>query len=127
MNIHKNARSTLKGRVLLVRRMEEEGLRVQEAAQASGVSVRPAYKWRARYRTEGLEGLQDRSSRPHCSPHRTPAGVRTKIQTLRWQRRTYREISRLTPAKASMLLQNGVDHICALLTSNVPMVAVRFH
>ena len=48
MNIHKNARLTSKGREILVRRMLEEGLRVAEAAQASGVSVRTAYKWRAR-------------------------------------------------------------------------------
>ena len=39
MNIHKNARLTPKDRAILVRRIVEEGLRVEEAAQASGVSV----------------------------------------------------------------------------------------
>ena len=53
MNIHKNARLTPQGREILVRRIVEEGLRVEEAAQASGVSVRTAYKWRARYRAQG--------------------------------------------------------------------------
>ena len=39
MNIHKNARLTPKGRAIPVRRIVEEGLRVEEAAQASGVST----------------------------------------------------------------------------------------
>ena len=34
MNIHKNARLTPKGREILVRRIVNEGLRVEEAAQA---------------------------------------------------------------------------------------------
>ena len=96
MNIHKNARLTPQGREILVRRMLEEGLRVEEAAQASGVSVRTAYKWRARYRAQGLAGLQDRSSRPHHTPHRTGEGCRAAIQALRRVRCTYREISRTT-------------------------------
>ena len=47
MNIHKNVRLTPKGREILVCRIVNEGLRVEEAAQASGVSVRTAYKWLA--------------------------------------------------------------------------------
>ena len=65
MNIHHNARLTFRGRELLVKRIVEQGLRVEEAAQASGVSVRTAYKWLRRYRHEGITGLYDRSSR-HC-------------------------------------------------------------
>ena len=53
MNIHKNARLTPKGREILVRRIVNGGLRIEEAAQASGVSVRTAYKWLARYRAQG--------------------------------------------------------------------------
>ena len=94
MNIHKNARLTPQGREILVRRMLEEGLRVEEAAQASGVSVHTACKWRARYRAQGLAGLQGRSSRPHHTPHRTGEGCRAAIQALRRARCTYREISR---------------------------------
>ena len=47
MNIHKYARLTPHGREILVRRIVEEGLPVGEAAQASGVSERTAYKWLA--------------------------------------------------------------------------------
>ncbi|MBB3344111.1 leucine zipper domain-containing protein, partial [Luteimonas sp. RC10] len=45
MNLHKHARLTPHGRALLVRRILHEGLRVEEAAQACGVSARTAYKW----------------------------------------------------------------------------------
>ena len=45
MNLHKHARLTPRGRALLVERVLEQGLRVEEAAHAAGVSVRTAYKW----------------------------------------------------------------------------------
>lgn len=44
MNLHKHARLTPRGRALLVQRMLN-GLRVEDASQAAGVSVRTAYKW----------------------------------------------------------------------------------
>ena len=39
MNIHKNARLTPKGREILVRHIVNGGLRIEEAAQASGGMV----------------------------------------------------------------------------------------
>ena len=53
MNIHKNARLTLQGRVLLVRRITEEGWRIVDAANAAGISERQSYRWLARYRSGG--------------------------------------------------------------------------
>ena len=53
MNMHKGARLTPYCRALLVKRIQEHGLRVEEAAQAAGVSVRTAYKWLHRFRSEG--------------------------------------------------------------------------
>lgn len=93
MNMHHNARLTPRGRELLVRRMTADGLRPEEAAQASGVSVRTAYKWLARYRANGWSGLLDRSSRPRHCPHQTPEAICARIIELRRQRRTYRQIS----------------------------------
>jgi hypothetical protein len=39
MNIHKNARLTPQGRLLLVERITEAGWSVEQAAQAAGISV----------------------------------------------------------------------------------------
>lgn len=93
MNIHKNARLTPHGRALLVRRVLDGGLRVEEAAHASGVSVRTAYKWLQRFRAEGMAGLDDRSSRPKSCPHALPQAVQAQVIEQRRSRQTYRQIS----------------------------------
>ena len=93
MNSHQNARLTVHGRVLLVRRVLEEGLRPVEVAQAMGVSPRTVYKWLHRYCAEGEAGLHNRSSRPHRCPHATPAAHARQVVALRRQRLTYRQIA----------------------------------
>jgi transposase len=47
-----------------------------------GVSAATGYKWWARWRAEGNLGLQDRSSRPHRSPTRTPRALERRIERL---------------------------------------------
>jgi transposase InsO family protein len=93
MNNHKNARLTVHGRLLLVRRVIDEGLRPTEVAQAMGISVRTVYKWLNRYLAEGSAGLQTRSSRPSRSPLATPEPVIRKVIQLRRRRMTYRQIA----------------------------------
>ena len=44
-------------------------------------------KWRDRFREEGVAGLEDRSSRPKCSPNRTPRSKRLECIRLRKKRR----------------------------------------
>ena len=61
MNVHKHARMTVHGRLLLVQRVREAGWRVLEAAMAAGISERTAYTWLARYRAGGERALHDRS------------------------------------------------------------------
>ena len=91
---------------------------VAEAAHASGVSVRTAYKWLARYRAEGRQGLWDRSSRPHRCPHRTSAPHRAQVVALRRARRTYRDISRtlgVAPSTVGRIAQRaGVNRLSQL-------------
>jgi len=93
MNTHKNARLTVQGRALLVRRIVEQGQRPVEAAQAMGVSARTAYKWLGRYRAQGQPGLYEASSRPARCPHRLSEATRQQIVALRRERRIYRAIS----------------------------------
>jgi transposase InsO family protein len=88
MNTHKNARMTVHGRALLVKRIEDEGWHVAAAAAAAGVSERTAYKWLARYRAGGAAALHDRKSTPARSPHRLPADRVAEIERLRRQRLT---------------------------------------
>ena len=75
---HANARLTVHGRLLAVRRVEQ-GHKPAEVAKQLGVSRPTVYKWARRYREEGLAGLRDRSSRPHRSPRRTPLPVELRI------------------------------------------------
>lgn len=93
MNTHKNARLTLHGRALLVRRVLEEGLRPVEVAQAMGVSSRTVYKWLRRFREAGSAGLRDRSSRPLRCPHAIGDDLVQQILARRRQRQTYRQIA----------------------------------
>lgn len=51
-----------------------------------GISRKTGYKWVARYRELGLEGLQDQSRKPHQHPLKTPFTVREAIIELRTRR-----------------------------------------
>ncbi|MGZ8330006.1 MAG: leucine zipper domain-containing protein [Rhodoplanes sp.] len=106
MNVHKHARMTSHGRLLLVQRIRAQGWRVAEAAAASGVSVRTAYKWLARHRTGGEPALHDRRSTPGRSPRRTPAEIVGAIDRLRRQRLSGPRIarSRKRPQRRLLLL-----------------------
>ena len=96
MDLHKNARSCPQSRALLVRRVVEQGWTVRRAADAQGISERSAYRWLARYRSEGLAGLNDRSSRPHHTPRKTPQKQLKRIVSLRLRRLSGAEISSWT-------------------------------
>jgi len=92
MNVHKNARHTPRGRAIMISRLDR-GEHPQDVAAAMGVSLGTVYKWRRRYRAEGVAGLQDRSSRPATSPARTAADIETRVVALRRERRIYHRIA----------------------------------
>lgn len=48
---------------------------VSELCERFGISRKTAYKWAARYQAHGLEGLNDRSRRPHSCPHAIPTAI----------------------------------------------------
>jgi transposase len=58
MNIHKNARLTLKIREHLARQVVEQGMSPRQAAIRFQVSGKTAGKWVARYRIHGFDGLR---------------------------------------------------------------------
>ncbi len=93
MKMHANARLSLKGRELLVDRVEEAGWSLSAAAEAAGISDRTARKWLGRYRAEGAEGLVDRSSAPVLVANRTEERRVEVIAALRRLRMTGAEIA----------------------------------
>ena len=80
--VHPNSKLTPKGRLLLVRRVEE-GWGAPQVAEASGVSRATVYKWVRRFRVEGSAGLLDRSCRPKRSPRALSGEQVTRILRLR--------------------------------------------
>jgi transposase InsO family protein len=93
MKMHANARLSLKGRELLVARVEDAGWSLSAAAEAAGISDRTARKWLARYRAEGPAGLLDRSSAPIVVANRTEERRVEVIAALRRLRMTGAEIA----------------------------------
>jgi transposase InsO family protein len=94
MNVHKNARLTPQGRLLMVCRIEDHGWKIADAAAAAGLSVRRAYHWLGRYRAGGEIDLHDRSSTPARYRDPVPAGRVAEIERLRRQRLTGPRIAR---------------------------------
>jgi len=124
MNLHKHARLSPRGRALLVDRILVQGLRVEEAAHAAGVSIRTAYKWLKRFKEERSEGLVDRSSRPHRCPHATPPEVVEQVLQLRRARHSYRQIAECSPVAPSTiarLLRRAGLHRLAELEPALPI------
>jgi len=56
MKLHGNARLSVKGRELLIDRVEDAGWSLRSAAEAAGISDRTARKWLGRYQAEGSDG-----------------------------------------------------------------------
>ena len=86
MRVHRNAKTTPKGRAVIVQRVEREGWTAEKTAAAFSVSTRTVAKWRARYRLAGVAGLLDARSAPQRIPHRTSATREAQIATLRQAR-----------------------------------------
>jgi transposase len=84
---HVNALLAPRGRLELAQLIVEEGWPLRRAAERFQVSHETARKWARRYRAGGKAAMQDRSSRPHSSPTRTPTRVERRIVGLRVNRR----------------------------------------
>jgi transposase InsO family protein len=92
----------------MARSVVEGGLSQADAAYQFNTTPKTVAKWVKRFRAEGVEGLRDRSSRPHSSPSQTPPATCTAIEILRRQRHTGKQIAaevEVSPASVSRILR----------------------
>jgi transposase len=83
----------------VVRAVVHGGLGKAVAARKYNTSRKTVGKWVERFRTEGVNGLRDRSSKPHSSPSQIPVAV----ERLRRERHTQEHIAaELGISKASV-------------------------
>jgi transposase-like protein len=103
MNTHNNARLTPKGREEMVRAVVEHGLSKAATARRFNTTPKTVAKWVERFMAHGLEGLRDRSSRPHSLPSQIPLATADAVERLRRERRTQEHIaSEIGISKASV-------------------------
>ena len=106
------AELTRRGRLELARCLVEDRRPLRRAAERFQVSVTTAKRWADRYRLHGPAGMNDRSSRPHHSPSRTPRKTEQRIIKVR-------VLHRLGPARIAGRL--------GLNPSTVHRVLTRYH
>ncbi len=116
---HRNARLTVHGRRLLVERVREWGWPVAHAAKSMGVSRQCAHRWIARFDAEGVAGLEDRSSRPHTTPTRTPVEVEQRVLAARVEHRRGQdwlgpELGVPSRTVSRILRRHDVPRLCTL-------------
>jgi transposase InsO family protein len=118
MDTHKNARLTSKGREEMVRAVVHGGLSKAAAARKYNTTPKTVGKWVERFRTEGVNGLRDRSSKPLSSPNQTPQATCAAVEALRRQRFSGKQIAAelaISPATVSRILYRlGLNRLSAL-------------
>ena len=115
---HRNARTTVYARGLMVQR-HLAGWPQARIAEQLGVSRPTVSKWIGRYRAEGWAGLEDRSSRPHTTPNRIDPTVEAQILALR--EREHRgavylagELGLVASTVGRVLARHQVPHLAAI-------------
>ena len=81
---HANAPLTPAGRLRLVTRVLDDGRPIAHVAAEAGIARSTLTKWVSRFRTDGLEALEDRSSAPAVRPCRLSIEAIELID--RWRR-----------------------------------------
>jgi len=89
-------------RLAIIRHAQEVTGNVSATCRYFGITRQAFYTWLRRYEEHGLEGLRDRSRRPHVSPNATKAEVVGKIVYLR-------QSYHFGPHKISMYLKRYHD------------------
>jgi transposase InsO family protein len=126
MDMHKNARLTAHCRALVVDRVLKGQSKTQVACQFD-VTIQTVNKWLRRFRSEGVRGLEDRSSWPRRSPGATAHEVELAVVALRRHRLTL-----LSIAQQLQVSRATVARICAraglnrLSKLDPPLPVVRY-
>jgi transposase len=89
-------------RLAVLRHVEEVSGNVAATCRYYGISRQCYYGWLRRFEADGLDGLKDRSQRPHRSPRATQAEV---VEKIIWLRQHYH----FGPAKIAMYLARYHD------------------
>jgi transposase InsO family protein len=115
---HRNARTTVQGRLLIVQR-HRAGWPQAHIAKAMGISRKCVKKWLDRYEAQGEEGLEDRSSRPHRCPRRTSRAVEDRIVAVRCAERrgpdwVGAELGVPTRTVSRVIARRGLPRLCEL-------------
>lgn len=74
-------------KILFIADHLREATRFSQLCARYGISRKTGYKWIERYRAAGIEGLEERSRRPHMAPAEIPYAIRQAIIELRRSRR----------------------------------------
>ena len=74
-------------KILFIADHLRETVSFSQLCERYGISRKTGYKWLERYRSVGIEGLEDRSSRPHTFASQIPYAIRQEIIALRRQGR----------------------------------------
>ena len=122
---HRNARLTPFARRLIVERVQA-GQPVAHVAKAMGVSRQCAHRWINRFNQAGIDGLEDRSSRPHSCPRQTAPDVEERVLAARREHRCgpdqlTHEVGVPARTITRILRRNGVPrlHDCDPLTGEL--------
>jgi transposase InsO family protein len=125
MDLHQNARLTLRSREALAKKIIDEKATFNAAAAAFHVSAKTARKWVLRYRGQGRAGLYDGSSRPQRSPRQTGADFVNQVLVLRRQRWTGVRIAQTTGLSRATISRILRRHHLNRIRDLDPVVPVR--
>lgn len=103
---------------MMVRAVVDCGLSKAAAARRFNTTPKTVAKWVDRFSAEGVQGLQDRSSRPLSSPSQATSATRAAVEALRRQRYTAKQIAvevSISSATVSRILRRlGLNRLSAL-------------
>jgi transposase InsO family protein len=112
MQVHARAPLSPIGRRRVVERVRAKTWSVMAAAEAAGVTERTIYRWLARFRDHGAQGLIDRPPIAHHQPRKTPPDRVRAVCALRRLHMTAAEIAEVLAMPLStvsaVLLREGL-------------------